>query len=120
MMNDPGEKRTTFFSLKNERKQPKLLPTGRRKALASAWRGGRGSVPAVVEGGPGRCQRQTLAELIPLPGHLAQLEQDSVQAVAGLPVVVDGWGRGGRLAVHGRACNGVHIRSVCIVLTLAT
>lgn len=68
-----------------------------------------GFAPAVVEGGPGRCQRQTLAELVPLPGHLAELEQDCVQVVAGWPVVVDGWGWGGRFTVNGRSCDSEHI-----------
>ena len=60
-------------------------------------------VPAVVEGGPGRRQRQALAQLVPLPGHLTELEEHGVQVVARRPVVVHGGrGRGGRLAVHGR------------------
>lgn len=65
--------------------------------------------PAVVEGGPRRCQRQTLAELIPLPGHLTELEQDGVQVVTGWPVVIDGWGWGGRFTVNRRTCNSEHI-----------
>lgn len=73
-----------------------------------------GSIPAVIKGGAGRCQRQTLAELVPLPGDLAELEQDGVQAVAGWPVVVDCWGGGGCLAVHGRACKSEQITSVCL------
>lgn len=92
-----------------ESSQTEPLPTGRSLA------GGRRSVPAVVEGGPGRCQRQTLAELVPLPGDLAELEQDGVQVVAGRPVVVDGGGRGGRLAVDRRACGSEHIRGFCII-----
>lgn len=64
-----------------------------------------GFAPAVVEGGPGRCQRETLAELIPLPGHLAELEQDGVQVVTGWPVVVDGRGWGGCFTVNGRTCE---------------
>lgn len=39
---------------------------------------GTGFAPAVVEGGPRRCQSQTLSELVPLPGHLAELEQDGI------------------------------------------
>lgn len=57
-------------------------------------------VPAVVEGGPRRCQGQTLPKLIPLPGHLAELQEDGVQVVAGMSVVINGWGRGGRFAVY--------------------
>lgn len=103
-----------------ERSQTEPLPTG-QKAAASGWQAGRrgggwGSVPAVVEGGPGRCQRQTLAELVPLPGDLAELEQDSVQVVAGWPVVVDGWGWGGCLAVHGRACDSEPVSRVSMAL----
>lgn len=30
--------------------------------------------PGVIEGGPRRCQRQTLPKLISLPGHLAELQ----------------------------------------------
>lgn len=61
--------------------------------------------PAVVKGGARCRQRQPLAELIPLAGHLAQLEEDGVQAVAGGPVVVDGRRRGRRLAVDGGTCS---------------
>lgn len=68
--------------------------------------------PAVVKSGARRRQSQPLAELIPLPGHLAQLEEDGVQAVAGRPVVVDGRRRGGRLAVDGRTCNSREKRAV--------
>ena len=61
------------------------------------------ALPAVVEGGPGRRQRQALAQLVPFPGHLAELEEHGVQVVPRRPVVVHGrWGRGGGLAVHGR------------------
>lgn len=65
--------------------------------------------PAVVEGGPRRCQRQTLTKLIPLPGHLAELQQDGVQVVTGMPVVIDSWGWGGCFTINRRTWNGKHI-----------
>lgn len=67
-------------------------------------------VPAVIEGGPRRCQRQTLPKLIPLPGHLAELQEDGVQVVAGVTVVVNGWGRGGSFTVYRGTCNNEPIR----------
>ena len=85
-----------------------MLPEGEKKNN-NKLAGRTGFAPAVVEGGPGRCQRQALAELVPLPGHLAELEQDGVQVVAGWPVVVDGWGWGRRFTVNGRTCDSEHI-----------
>lgn len=108
-------KKTSHGRKKAGRQPNRTIPNWTK---SSSLAGRRGSVPAVVEGGPGRCQRQTLAELVPLPGDLAELEQDSVQVVAGWPVVVDGWGRGGCLAVHGRACDSEHISSVSTLAKL--
>lgn len=61
--------------------QIKVLPEGKNSNNNNNLAGRTGFAPAVVEGGPGRCQRQALTELIPLPGHLTELEQDGVQVV---------------------------------------
>ncbi len=90
--------------------QPNKSDKGGKKKNSNNYLAGRtGLAPAVVEGGPRRSQRQTLTELVPLPGHLAELEQDGVQVVAGWAVVVDGWGWRGCFTVNGRTCQSEHI-----------
>lgn len=88
--------------------QTQVLPKGARNSRNNLAARKQLS-PAVVEGGPRWRQRQALSELVPLPGHLAELEEDGVQVVAGWPVVIDGRGWGGRLAVNGRTCGVQHI-----------
>ena len=65
----------------------------RQKKQASS-----GTVPAVVEGGPGRGEGQPLAQVVPLPGHLLQLEQHRLHVLPGVAAVdlrVAGRRRGG-------------------------
>lgn len=45
------------------------------------------TVPAVIEGGPGRGQGQALAQLVPLPSHVPQLEQHRLHLLAHLVAV---------------------------------
>ena len=56
-------------------------------------------LPAVIEGGTGRGEGQALSELVPLTGHLPQLEQHGLQALGGRPLVLERRrGRGGGFA----------------------
>lgn len=64
---------------------------------------GIGTVPAVIEGGPRRRESQAFAEFVPLPGHVTQLEQDSLHPLLHLVGVhVGGWRGGG---FSGRTCG---------------
>lgn len=76
------------------------------------WKTGAGvhetsTVPAVIEGGSGRREGQTLTELVPLAGHMSQLEQDRLHLLVHLVAVhLDGRGGGG---LTGRTCVSQHV-----------
>ena len=78
---------------------------------------GSGTAPAVVKGGPGRGEGQPLAQVIPLPGHLLQLEQHRLHVLPREDAVdlrVAGRRRGGW---GGRTCGCQHVtgaRRVCV------
>lgn len=61
-----------------------------------------GTVPAVIEGGSRRGESQTFAQLVPLTGHVSELEQDRLHLLVHLVAVHVGRRRGGGLS--GRTC----------------